>query len=208
MKKMISLILITTQASFATLAWADNSETALLENVIALQGQKLSASEMTTQSQKILSNYLASANPEGAQQRLEQALVTLGIYTPAQAAAFSADAQSAGARLSAAKITDQQKRSALFAQEISRVAEMHPTGAQFSSCTLTKVVVIGAIGGSLVGIGALLSESGTVTCYTEACANSNPEPATAIAEASWGVAVGSMVVGIIANYLGYFGCDD
>src|ERR1700722_18977578 len=57
----------------------------LLRNVITLQGLKLTSDQFEKDVSDVVSQYLATAPSSGQQERLQQALVDLGVYTAEQA---------------------------------------------------------------------------------------------------------------------------
>ena len=175
-KKTSCLILI---ASFATTSYASainstagasptrpsevqllaepSAEFILLEKVIALQGQGLSQQNAQTQITGALKQYAATALPDSQNQRMQDALVRLGVYTTAQAQEFMAQAQGAVANL--------QQSGAENA--ILQVALKSPKGAQFSFCSdsgdwLTFGGAFAILAGGVFGSG-LLSDDIAIT---------------------------------------------
>jgi hypothetical protein len=154
MQKKISLLMIVSYlGSMSAMAAAPTTKTperVMLENIMALQGQKLSADEVQARSADAVSKYLAVASADAGQQaRLEQAFVDLGIYTPAQAQSYVADAQKA-----AGNATSKDS----MAAEIAQLAAQHPAGAQFSLsdydiniCTVSAAVAVAGLAGLLWG---------------------------------------------------------
>lgn len=112
------------------------AEFTLLENVIALQGQNLSDKDLQAQLGTVLTQYDAIAQKDGRAGRLGQAMVALGVYTPAQAQQFMTDVQSAASS------------SVDFQTVLGQALAKAPEGAQFSWCALG--------GGVLAGVSALV----------------------------------------------------
>ena len=150
-KVLVSLLML---SQLTTFAFAGNSsataETTLLKTVVALQGENLSQAEMQAQLKAAVSKYLANAPQQGQQERMEQALVALNIYTPEQAHGFVTDAHSAAARVENAKISGEQLSNTMNS-EMSKLAGLHPAGAQFSACAISAVgIFTGAIAGGIL----------------------------------------------------------
>ena len=133
--------------SSGALASTPSPEFTLLENVVALQAQDLPQQEVENRLNTLLTGYTSTANPEGRGERLQQAMVNLGVYTPAQAAAFIQEVKqtaSSGADVNTA-----------LGELLSTPAD----GAQFSWCALGGGLLIGAsafvllLGYALSGIG-------------------------------------------------------
>lgn len=138
-------------------------EFALLENVIALQGENLPQPEMESQLQSSVRQYVTSASGDGAEQRFQQALVAIGLYTDAQAAQFMADSRAGAARVSSA---------AALAEEAQNLAKLHPpSGAQFSACDLDPWYV----GGGVMAAGTLVILAGAIMTGPT-CGMDNPTP--------------------------------
>src|ERR1700722_1369480 len=101
--KLVSWTLILSQVAFALAqsASADvrTPEAQLLKRAIAIQGQALGATEAQTEMKNIVDAYMATAPVDGQNERMEQALVDLKMYTANQAHSFMADANAATARV-------------------------------------------------------------------------------------------------------------
>lgn len=160
-RKMVAGILIASQmvlgvasASASAVTSEDTPEAALLLNVLALQGENLSSAEAQIQMQAVVNTYLSTAPATGSQLRFQQALVDLGIYTPAQARAFVNDADTASAKLLSEASVSSTQAQALLTNEMTEFAAFHPSGAQFSYCNeaASEVAITGLFTG-LVGIG-------------------------------------------------------
>ena len=128
--KTISLICVLTQLIGATGAFAStqnsNPEKDLLESVITLQGEKVSATQAQTELQNALKTYVAATTtdaPEVRQQHLQGALVELGIYTPAQASQFVSQANAQAKKLGP------NASSQAVLSEIQSLAKIAPQGA-------------------------------------------------------------------------------
>jgi hypothetical protein len=138
-KKSVSLILIGSQLSLAQAAFASpaqalarSPEFNLVESVIALQGAKLSANDEQNQITQAMTEYLVAAPTTGQQARLQQALIDLGVYTPAQAASFTADAQAVETKVAASNPSSADEASQTMSAEIAELSNLHPVGAQFA----------------------------------------------------------------------------
>ena len=163
MRKMIAEILIASQMVLAVAAASADTpapraaatpEAALLLNVFALQGENLSSADAQTQMEAVVNTYLATAPATGSQERFQQALVDLGIYTPVQAQAFVKDADAASARVLSEASVSSTPAQALLTSEMTEFAALHLSGAQFSSCNeaASDVAMTGLITG-LAGVG-------------------------------------------------------
>lgn len=145
-KKPISSFLITSLlASYPSMfAVADSSPTStaglspevtLLQNVIALRGSNLRTADIQQKMTDEVSAYVNSAPQEGQQERMEQALVALGVYTPAQAETFTQEVQDAETRVEATNPASVQQFSNLMNQEVAQLINLRPNGAQFTLCS-------------------------------------------------------------------------
>jgi len=147
--KLISSLLIASTLFAQLSALASDTPTPevnLLENVIALQGQKLSNDQFQSTLQPLVQNYLAIAPEDGRQDRLEQAMVTLGIYTPAQASELRTETEDAARTVLSDSSLSPSQRNTLLNKEIMQVASVHAGGAEFSACTWAAVGLFGGFG--------------------------------------------------------------
>jgi hypothetical protein len=158
--KSIALFLTATQmvgfTAFASPSATNTPELNLVQNVLALQGMKLSQNALQSQLQSALSQYYAQATQDGQEQvRLGQALVDLGVYTQAQANTFVAQAQVAGTRV-ASNAGNASSMQASMATEIQNLAGLHPTGAQYSGCgavdAAAGVLLVGGVATVVTGV--------------------------------------------------------
>jgi len=160
-KKSVSSFLIASLlASYPSMfAFADSSTTAtalspevtLLQNVIALRGSNLNQDAVQQQMNQAVSNYVASAPQSGQQERMQQALVALGVYSPAQAETFTQEVQGAETRVEATNPTSVQQLSNLMNQEVAQLIDLRPSGAQFSMCSGDGVNIPSIIGTVVTG---------------------------------------------------------
>src|SRR5690348_12149524 len=134
-KKITSLLMACAFLSH-TLIWAAPTETAqatssaeltLVESIIALQGEKLSAEVAQQHYQQILAQYQSQASVDGQKERLKAALVEVGAYTPSQAETFVNDSA-----IEANNVTQQGYSQESVSNAVQHLAALHPTGAQFS----------------------------------------------------------------------------
>ena len=162
--KTISLICVLTQL-VSVGAFAESSaptpEFTLLQQTIALQGERLSSKDMQSQVSKISAQYASSPQAEDGQsiQRLEKAIVDLNLYTPAQAAELANEMRSAAAHVSTSSYANESARNQAIVMEAQRIAASHPAGAQFSACPAIWAIPFAAIG---VGVGAVAAGGGDV----------------------------------------------
>jgi hypothetical protein len=131
----------------APVATTATPEFKMLQGVVAMQGQTLSTDQSNAKVVGLVSNYMKSAPAAGQQERLQKALVDLGIYTDAQASAFIADSQKVSINGSAANAST-------MTNEITQLAKMHPAGAQFDGCEVGAIV--GSAGVIALIVGAIL----------------------------------------------------
>jgi hypothetical protein len=222
-RKLVSIVLVFTQISFASLAFGDTSqdsgsaspEAVLLQNVIALQGMKLSQQQMDTQVGQAVSTYIATAPETGQQERFQQALVSLGIYTPAQATAFVTDAQASANRVAANadQINSVDQLSSAMQSEVTTLAQLHPTGAQFSFCDMTTGAVL-AMGGIFTMIAGSVVYAYNPTCTlpeqspipTQGCVYPGVHPHATLGYTLMAVGGVAFGIGAIAAFLGVDGC--
>ena len=134
-KKFTAVVLCVSQLSLTLAASADtpkpSSEFILLKTAIALQGADLSQQDAVARLGSALTLYDQTAEKTGQIERLQQAMVDLGVYTPDQASDFVTGAQlavSSGADLPTI---------------LSQTMTHAPAGAQFSGCILGGVLLAG-----------------------------------------------------------------
>ncbi len=171
--KSVSVLMIASQLVMVSLAsaaapTAHTAEYGLLTHVLALQGQDLSTAQTQRQMSDVVSQYLGAASPEGQQQRLQEALVDLGVYTPSEAASFVTEAQQAGL-----KAANSSSFSTTLQTEITQLANLHPMGAQFSSCAVGGgLMVVGTLG-FLVGVASPHYSNPNAICDGDLCSQAN-----------------------------------
>lgn len=127
----------------------------LVKRALALEGQNLSPDQLQSGVVTLFKQYTATASTAGAEQRLANAFVQLGIYTPEQSDALVSQFDSASQRLLGQQFTSEQAANRAMTQEVSLILATNPSGAQFSGCgvaTVTTLVL--AIGGGLALLGA------------------------------------------------------
>jgi len=158
-KKVVSSVLIVSQIGLVSGAFAASGpsssitpEMNLLENVIALEGQKLPSSEMQASFSGLITEYAQTAPAAGQQERMEAAMVQLNLVTPGKAHALMGEIQSASQSMNA-QASSKEELSASVSAELSVLAVRYPAGAQFSTCDIVDPVGLGygAAVGSLVG---------------------------------------------------------
>jgi len=174
-KKSVSVLLIGSQFGVAMSAFAAPTtatsvqvtpELTLVEGVVVLEGQKLSQDAETSQLRALVSQYSATTQADGQSERMQQALVTLGIYTPDQASKFVSDAQASTTKVVASAHTSPTQLNQTVSAEMVRLASLHPAGAEFSACSVTDaidpapVALLGLLVG-LIGVGVYSSDVNT-----------------------------------------------
>jgi len=165
-KKLSTFVLILVQ--FTGFAYADPSSSAhaispemtLLEQVIVLQGSETQGAKLQQEIATAVSTYIQSSPTEGRSSRMEQAIVDLGIYTPAQAESFMGDIAKAQQEMGTAESNSTQQISNFAYQQTQRIVAMHPAGAQFSIDCSTGGIVQFSIGGALLIGGIVFAAAG------------------------------------------------
>ena len=128
---------------------APSAEMNLLQSAIALQGQSLSPQEEQAQISALVANYAKTASIEGQEQRMEQALVSLNMYTADQAHSLMSSVEASSQNLSAAN--NEEALQANLSQEISSLAANYPAGAQYSRCDLGTAVGLSSTAAFVTG---------------------------------------------------------
>ena len=152
---------------------SDTAEFNLVQSIFALQGSSSSSQQQEQQVLGMLARYAQSAPQKNRRQRLQEALVRLGAFTPEQAQAFFADARSSALKVtnSSSEIQSQQ----VLESEITRLMQVHLAGAQFSGCKdWTDLAWAGGV--AMIGLGVYANSlfSDNPTCgYTY---SDNPVP--------------------------------
>ena len=156
-KKTVTSVLVVGQLIFACGAIASGTESAnsasittpelvLFTSSIALAGEHLSAQDAQAQLSQLFSDYERSAQKEGQMERMEQAMVTMNIYTSDQAHQLTLDAQAA---------TNSSEHQ-VASNEVADFLSNYPAGAQFSACnmsvTLRAVGIPAALAGAIIWI--------------------------------------------------------
>lgn len=136
-KASVAVVLCFTQLALgfqgsAGQAPARSAEFNLLESMIALEGTAIPRAEMEKQVNALLTDYAKTAQPDGQLERLQHAMVDLGISTPAQAQSLIAQAREAA--------NSNQDMSVALQSVLSKQS----AGAQFSWCALGGGVLLGA----------------------------------------------------------------
>jgi hypothetical protein len=127
-------------------------EFTLLQKTIALQGEALSPSDLLSQTSDAVSRYISTAPAQEQQQRMQQALVDMNIYSPLQAQSFVSDAQSRAQSMVGAEVSAEQTASFDISAEVAELTQFHPNGAEFSTCS-TIGTVTGILGGIVLATG-------------------------------------------------------
>jgi len=165
-KKLLTFGLVLVQ--FTGFAFADPSPSApsvspemtLLEQVITLQGSEIQSAKLQQEVATAVSAYIQSSPVEGRSSRMEQAMIDLGMYTPAQAKSFVQDIADAQQELGTAKPNSTQQISSFAFQQTQRIVAMHPAGAEFSTDCSTGGIVQFTIGSALFIGGIVFAAAG------------------------------------------------
>jgi hypothetical protein len=159
-KSTMSLALVASQLGMSAAAWgspadAPTPETILLQNAMAIQGSALSSDVMQSQLQGVIADYASNSPDEGRSERLQTALVDMGIYTPDQAAALSLETQASAERLAAdGSSIEQEKLNA----EMNQILQVQPKGAQFSACDFGQIFgAVGIVAGPAIAVGGFVT---------------------------------------------------
>jgi len=160
LKSTMSLVLMTSQlglsaAAFGAPSESPSPEAVLLENAIVIRGSGLSSDLIQSQLNAAVASYADNSPTDGRSERLQQALVDMGIYTPEQAQELASEAQTAASGMtSASNDIDQSKLSS----ELTQILQTQPQGAEFSGCGFEDVVGgVGLIGGFGVAVGGFVT---------------------------------------------------
>lgn len=161
-KKFIAAALILSQSSIAfadagtATTAAHTPEYLMFHRALALQGQDFSDAEVQSRLNDSVLEYAKTADPQGQEQRIKQAFVDLGVYTPEQADAFVTDANTWAPKIASATSTEEQMQ--IKAAAVKQLALAHPmAGAQFSGCG-DLVRAIGFVGVGF-GLAAVVRQS-------------------------------------------------
>jgi hypothetical protein len=158
LKKIVSVALIGTQLSLLCPtahagAPGARAERELLETVLTLKGLALSENELARQLPQAVDRYLRSAAPEGREERLQVALVELGVLTRQQARRFAAESKAAQERLATrdSGATPEARQQAAVQAQIEVLSALSLNGAQFAGsstagCALGTVSLLAGIG--------------------------------------------------------------
>ena len=144
MKKYVSMALILSQFCFASAGNCAqlpmSAEAQLLTRVIAIRGQNLPQEQWQQKTMAAFQEYAntPSAQADGRDQRLQEALVTTKIYTPDQASILMSQVQAAQNRIVGRGSAHQAQRQK-FQAEMGQILHSMPQGAQFSSQCLKEV---------------------------------------------------------------------
>jgi len=173
-------------------------EIELVQNSIAVVGSNLSAQERQAELTQAVSDYNRTAQADGQLERMEQALVALKIYEPAQAHQLTLEAQGFASSSS-------EKTTQTVDNEITLLASRYPSGAQFSGCSLGEIEMIGG------GVGTVtmsLTWAFGETAHSDKYGNSYPD-ATTVKVGQTGLIVSApiLVLGIVTWALSDKSCD-
>lgn len=114
----------------------------LLVQVLSLQGESLSPSDLQKQLIVDAQDYEKQAPSEGRIERTQHALVDMRLYTPAQASALFEEVS---------KIPSSSIDANAYAKSLVKVAQSHPMGAQFSGCSIKGDLAYFGAGALAVG---------------------------------------------------------
>ena len=166
-KKLTSSLLITSlitsQMIVASYAGettpAKSPEFKFLKSVIALQGTNLTNDQYKARVQAAANTYITTARAEGQPDRMEGALIELGVYNPDQAKDFTANTQSLVTVLQQSGTVTADQFNAVVTGEAVQLAKLHSTGAEFSGAACA-VIGIGALASLALFIGVIVVVTG------------------------------------------------
>jgi hypothetical protein len=159
-KRSVSLLLILSQSGFAASALAaskSSPELQLVVGVLAMRGEALSESDQQTEVSALLSQYMSNASADGQTERMQQALIDLHISNAAQASEFVSQVESSATKITSNSSATQDELAKNISTEAVRLANLNPSGAQFSGCVMAMPFALGAFiaGISLAPVGAI-----------------------------------------------------
>jgi len=170
LKKVTSILMVCAQLCLVLQArpsWADETgspEGSLVRTVLLLKSLDLSTKDLQKQMEAALKRYDSQAPAEGRTERLEAALVDLGILTPQQARSYTSGTRAADAALAAQQLPTPEAQGRALREQLDLFARINPVGAQFSSCTAGYISVVGGIIAVMVGVGVA---SNNPTCHDD-----------------------------------------
>jgi hypothetical protein len=202
-KKSISFILITAQFGLATGACASETpEMKLLSQSIALSGRNLSPEQTQAELVADFSSYAKVAQVDGQSERMEQALIALNMYTPAQAHELTQDALALASQSTVG--ADSSNASARFQAAMLTLMAKYPlAGAEYSSgCSWgTAMGLVGLVGTML---GSIFLITGASNTYLYATPDHSD---LKIGDYMTGIGAFVLLEGMITYHHGK-GCDD
>jgi len=157
-KKTVSTFLICSQLCFTagiSAAQADptvSAEHSLVRNVLMLKSLALSDQDMKRQLESTIERYDAEAPAQGRTERLQEALVDLGMLTSQQARSYTSGVVAADAAIAAQQIPNAQAHQRALEAQLELFARINPVGAQFSMCTAGTIVTIGGVAALITGL--------------------------------------------------------
>jgi hypothetical protein len=151
MKKQVSVLMIACQISmgilstgaFASSTTAPTAEEVMIANIMAMQGVHVAGDAAASTINGIVTQYDAAAPADGREQRLQDALVALNIFTPDQANKFVAKSHHSHAVVAAASSDEARD---VMTTEINELSQLSPKAAQFSSKECWLAVTGEAVG--------------------------------------------------------------
>jgi len=159
-KSTMSLVLVASQFGLSAATWgapsdAPTPETILLQNAMAIQGSALSSDVMQSQLKDVIADYASTAPTDGRSERLQSALVDMGIYTPDQVATLSQETQATAERLAGDDSSIQQEK---LNAEMNQILQIQPKGAQFSACDFGQYFgAAGILAGPAIAAGGFVT---------------------------------------------------
>jgi hypothetical protein len=162
MKKYIARLLIVSQLalavpapqSFAASPSEFTPESTMLANVMALQGSGASDQINGAEMIDIVTQYMNTSKDDGREQRLQDALVQLSIFTPDQAKTFVGASHDAENAINTNSFDSKEEMRNALVAEVDKISNLNPAGAQFSlrACAPGGAILTAGIASLIGGI--------------------------------------------------------
>lgn len=146
-KKTTALLMcasLASQLAFAGTPLSATPEKLLLEKVIAVSGEGLPADQVQRQTIALISAYEKSAPQSGQLDRLQQAMVDIGLYSQGQAQDFVQNLRDTLEPALTANYSSQEQQDQALVAAFSQIKS--PQGAEFSSCGVVYLATFYAAG--------------------------------------------------------------
>jgi len=146
-KNLVTLLIIASQIQFTVALAATPTvtpvtpELELIANLLALQGQDSHSAQIQGQILSLMEHYKETAPVAGQQDRIQEAMVDLNLYSPAQVEEMKNQLQQS------------YENTSSLNNAVMGILSQNPQGAQFSGCDAVTVAgIVGGFGGLAVSI--------------------------------------------------------